>query len=85
MELCELAVKQGFWPGAKDGQNGPRQLLCTRLHSGSVDPAMQIRAMREYAVPRGWTIATQVKEVGSGTTQWQLGEKLLKAARRPSE
>jgi hypothetical protein len=43
---------------------------------------MQCRAMREYAVRRGWTIAMQVKEVGSGATQRQLREKLLDAARR---
>jgi hypothetical protein len=29
---------------------------------------MQSRAMREYAARRGWTIALQVKEVGSGAT-----------------
>jgi DNA invertase Pin-like site-specific DNA recombinase len=40
------------------------------------------RAMREYAARRGWTIAMQVKEVGSGATQRQLREKLLEAARR---
>ena len=43
---------------------------------------MQNRAMREYAVRRGWTIALQVKEIGSGATQRQLREKLLEAARR---
>ena len=43
---------------------------------------MQNRAMRDYAARRGWTIATQVKEVGSGATQRQLREKLLDAARR---
>jgi DNA invertase Pin-like site-specific DNA recombinase len=43
---------------------------------------LQSRAMREYAVRRGWTIAMQVKEVGSGATQRQLREKLLDAARR---
>ena len=43
---------------------------------------MQSRAMREYAARRGWTIALQVKEVGSGASQRQLREKLLEAARR---
>jgi putative DNA-invertase from lambdoid prophage Rac len=43
---------------------------------------MQNRAMREYAARRGWTIAMQVKEVGSGATQRQLREKLLEAVRR---
>jgi putative DNA-invertase from lambdoid prophage Rac len=43
---------------------------------------LQIRALREYAVRRGWTIALQVKEVGSSAVQRQLREKLLDAARR---
>src|SRR5580704_14854251 len=43
---------------------------------------MQCRAMREYAARRGWTIALQVKEVGSGASQRELREKLLDAARR---
>jgi DNA invertase Pin-like site-specific DNA recombinase len=43
---------------------------------------LQIRALREYAARRGWTIALQVKEVGSGASQRQRREKLLEAARR---
>lgn len=43
---------------------------------------LQIRALREYAARRGWTIALQVKEVGSGAAQRLLREKLLDAARR---
>lgn len=43
---------------------------------------LQIRALREYVGRRGWTIAMQVKEVGSGASQRQLREKLLDAARR---
>jgi putative DNA-invertase from lambdoid prophage Rac len=43
---------------------------------------MQNRAMREYAVRRGWTIALQVKEVGSGALQRQWREKLMEGARR---
>jgi putative DNA-invertase from lambdoid prophage Rac len=43
---------------------------------------LQIRALPEYAVRRGWTITLQVKEVGSGASQRQLREKLLEAARR---
>ena len=43
---------------------------------------LQIRALREYAARRGWPIAMQVKEVGSGAVQRQLREKLLDAARR---
>jgi DNA invertase Pin-like site-specific DNA recombinase len=43
---------------------------------------LQNRAMREYALRRGWTITLQVKEVGSGALQRQQREKLLDAARR---
>jgi DNA invertase Pin-like site-specific DNA recombinase len=43
---------------------------------------MQNRAMREYSARRGWIIAMQVKEVGSGASQRQMREKLLDAARR---
>lgn len=42
----------------------------------------QIRAMREYAAARGWAIALQVKEVGSGATERELREKSIDAARR---
>jgi len=43
---------------------------------------MQNRAMREYAARRGWAIAMQVKEVGSGALQRQRREKVIEAARR---
>jgi putative DNA-invertase from lambdoid prophage Rac len=43
---------------------------------------MQSRALREYAARRGWTIALQVREVGSGAARREAREKLLEAARR---
>ena len=43
---------------------------------------MQNRAMREYVTQRGWTIALQVREVGSGAVKRDTREKLLEAARR---
>jgi DNA invertase Pin-like site-specific DNA recombinase len=43
---------------------------------------MQNRTMREYAARRGWTIVTQVREVGSGAAQREARERLLEAARR---
>ena len=43
---------------------------------------MQNRAMGEYAVRRGWTVAMQVNEVGSGAVKRDAREKLLEAARR---
>jgi putative DNA-invertase from lambdoid prophage Rac len=43
---------------------------------------MQLRALREYAARRSWTVISQVKEVGSGASQRQAREKLIDAARR---
>src|SRR5271157_137359 len=43
---------------------------------------LQNRAMREYVAQRGWNIALQIKEVGSGASERELREKLLEAARR---
>lgn len=44
--------------------------------------AMQNRALCEYAARRGWTIALQMREVGSGAVKREAREKLLQAARR---
>jgi DNA invertase Pin-like site-specific DNA recombinase len=38
---------------------------------------MQNRAMREYAARRGWVVAMQVREVGSGAAQRPARKKLL--------
>ena len=38
---------------------------------------LQIRALREYAAKRGWSIVAQIKEVGSGASQRELREALL--------
>jgi len=43
---------------------------------------LQIRTMREYAAKRGWEIAVQIKEVGSGAVERELRDKLMAAARR---
>jgi len=43
---------------------------------------MQIRALREYAARRGWGIAMQMREVGSGAVERKARERLLGAARR---
>jgi DNA invertase Pin-like site-specific DNA recombinase len=43
---------------------------------------LQMRAMREYAARRGWTIAVQTKEIGSGAAEREMRQKLLDAARR---
>lgn len=43
---------------------------------------LQQKAMREYAKKRGWSIALQIKEVGSGAKTRPQREELMKAARR---
>jgi len=43
---------------------------------------LQISTMGEYAAKRGWEIAVQIKEVGSGAVERELREKLMSAARR---
>jgi DNA invertase Pin-like site-specific DNA recombinase len=43
---------------------------------------LQIRALREYAFKRGWTIAAEIKEIGSGALQRELRTTLIAAARR---
>jgi DNA invertase Pin-like site-specific DNA recombinase len=43
---------------------------------------LQMRAMRDYALTRGWTIALQVKEIGSGASERELRQTLIEAARR---
>jgi DNA invertase Pin-like site-specific DNA recombinase len=57
--------------------------LCARVSTHDQQTlSLQMRAMREYAAKRGWTIAVQIKEVGSGATERELRENLLAAARR---
>jgi DNA invertase Pin-like site-specific DNA recombinase len=43
---------------------------------------MQMRAMRDYAAKRGWTVAMQVREVGSGAKARKQRQQLIDAARR---
>ena len=44
--------------------------------------AMQMRALREYVARRGWTIALQIREIGSGAVERKAREQLIEAARR---
>src|SRR5881296_1216168 len=43
---------------------------------------LQRRAMRDYVGRRGWAIAVDIKEIGSGASVRELRQKLLEAARR---
>jgi putative DNA-invertase from lambdoid prophage Rac len=43
---------------------------------------LQIHAMRDFAAKRNWTIAVQIKEIGSGAVHRKLRATLIAAARR---
>ncbi len=43
---------------------------------------LQMRALREYAARRGWAVALQVREIGSGASARELRERIVEAARR---
>jgi hypothetical protein len=76
-ELREVPIKQGsgsrkfgkvFGQGQK-AANPVRVGLYARVSTLDQQTLpMQNRAMREYAVRRGWIITLQVKEVGSGAS-----------------
>jgi putative DNA-invertase from lambdoid prophage Rac len=43
---------------------------------------MQMRALREYALKRGWTVVEECKEVGSGAAARAIRQRLIDSARR---
>lgn len=65
------------------GEDAPRAGLYARVstHDQQTLP-MQLAAMRDYARKRGWTIAVEVKDVGSGAAVRQKREELLTVARK---
>jgi DNA invertase Pin-like site-specific DNA recombinase len=76
-------LRKVFGHPSKQAQTKLRVGLYARVSTNDQQTIpLQIRALREYAGRRGWTIASQVKEVGSGASQRQQREKLLDAARR---
>jgi putative DNA-invertase from lambdoid prophage Rac len=90
-ELREVPVKQRsggrksgkvFGQGQKNAKMVRAALYARVSTQNQQSLPMQNRAMREYAARRGWAIAMQVKEVGSGALQRQRREKLIEAARR---
>ena len=82
-QAVEKAKSQRVFGQAQKSGKMLRAGLYARGSTGDQQTVpLQIRALREYAVRRGWTIAMQVKEVGSGASERQLREKLLESARR---
>ena len=43
---------------------------------------MQMRALREYAAKRGWTVIEECKEVGSGAVARAMQQRLIDSAWR---
>jgi hypothetical protein len=43
---------------------------------------MQMRALGEHAAARGWTVAEECKEVGSGAAARAMRQRLIDGARR---
>jgi predicted site-specific integrase-resolvase len=82
-QASENAMSQGVFGHARKPAKMFRAGVYARVSTNDQQTIpLQIRALRQYAVRRGWTIALQVKEIGSGASQRQLREKLLEAARR---
>src|SRR5579862_8178074 len=86
-----MAAKQAFPKAKSDNVFGQLQKSSKMFRAGLYARVstndqrtlpMQGRAMREYAVRRGWTITVQIHEVGSGAVKREAREKLLEAARR---
>jgi putative DNA-invertase from lambdoid prophage Rac len=79
----EAVSRRVFGQPLRKGQAPLRAGLYTRVstHDQQTLP-MQRCALREYVSRRGWTIAIEVKEVGSGASVRELRQRLLDAARR---
>jgi DNA invertase Pin-like site-specific DNA recombinase len=87
----EMAAKRASTTAKPKGVFGQRQEPTKMLRVGLYARVsthdqktlpLQSRTMREHATKRGWEIAVQIKEVGSGATERELRENLLAAARR---
>src|SRR5258707_11084979 len=84
---AKLASEKAKSPGVFGHARNPAKMFRAGLYArvstnDQQTIPLQMRALREYAARRGWTIAMQVKEVGSGASQRQLREKFLDAPRR---
>jgi predicted site-specific integrase-resolvase len=81
--LPQSKIAKGFWPPPRRARTPLRVGLYARVSTQDQQTIpLQTRSLREYATRRGWTIALQVKEIGSGASQRERRDKLLEAARR---
>jgi len=79
----DAALHRVFGQPSHRRQNPVRAGLYARVstHDQQTLP-LQRWAMRDYVSRRGWTIAVEIKEIGSGASVRELRQKLLEAARR---
>jgi hypothetical protein len=89
--LLEMAGKRGIRGPNSHGvfgqARGPSKMFRAGLYArvstnDQQTIPLQMRALREYAARRGWTVVLQVREVGSGAAARELREKIVEAARR---
>src|SRR5580704_2858732 len=81
-----MPIKRASQKAKSDHVFGQRRRLPKMLRAGlyarvsTLDQQslpMQLRAMREYAARRGWTVTLQVREVNSGAARREAREKVL--------
>lgn len=61
----------------------PRAGLYARVSTAEQQTLpMQISAMRQYALRRGWTVTTSVEDVGNGARKRPKREELIRLAKR---
>lgn len=77
--ISKTPQKRVFGQGEKSARAGLYARVST--HDQHTLP-MQLAAMRDYARKRGWEIAVEVKDVGSGGSLRQKREELLLLARK---
>jgi putative DNA-invertase from lambdoid prophage Rac len=75
-------IAEGFWPGTQSGKMLRAALYARVSTLDQQTLPLQMRALREYASQRGWAIALQLKEVGSGAAPRQARDQVTEAARR---
>jgi putative DNA-invertase from lambdoid prophage Rac len=81
--LQKTPFRIGFWPALPSAKpSGARRLVCACLNARPTDVVIAAASHARLCHPRGWTIAVEIKEVGSGASVRELRQKLLEAARR---
>jgi hypothetical protein len=82
MGIPHSQIRYGFRPGTQAGENVSRRPLRARFHQRPTGDSVAASHPAEVRRPAGCTIALQVKDVVSGTSQRELRETLPEAARR---